>query len=72
MLQKSPINRPSADQLHVKLVPILLKPIQEKEGVLQSTIDIAPSDDENTRYIMYMYVCVYVYSGTFSKRTPLD
>ena len=28
MLQKEPTNRPSADQLHTKLVPVLLKPIQ--------------------------------------------
>ena len=50
MLQKNPIHRPSADKIHVKFVPILLKPIQEKEGESQPTIDISSSDDENTRY----------------------
>ncbi len=49
MLKKDPKDRPSADQLHVKLVPVLLKPLQEKEGVLPLPLDIAPPDDVNTK-----------------------
>lgn len=49
MLQKNPADRPSADYLHTKLVPVLLKPFHEKEGMLSPSTDIVPADDVNTR-----------------------
>ena len=52
MLQKNPSIRPSAEQLHVKLVPVLLKPVQEKAGVLPLLPDLVPDDESNTKWAM--------------------
>ena len=48
MLEKNPADRPSASEMHTRLIPILLVPLQKKAGVLPSN-DHAPPDDSNTK-----------------------
>lgn len=48
MLNKDPLNRPSAEQLYLESIPELLKPIQEKEGILPPP-DPLVQDNANTK-----------------------